>query len=180
MLSFKHSIKKLETGAALVEFAIVVPLLLLLVLGVSEFSFAYYHLNTLNKSVQDGARYFSNNARCKGANDCTPIYAINVTPSSNPYYANAVNLIQTGKINACNDSTTPSLMPLCANYLPKPIVSCVDVNANIVSCSTAPLPQHIMVTATYSHNFMLPNALYNFLGISNPLSLTASTVLRVE
>jgi len=48
MLLLKQSIKKFETGAALVEFAIIVPLLLLLVVGISEFGYAYYHLNILN------------------------------------------------------------------------------------------------------------------------------------
>lgn len=48
---------KTERGAELVEFALVLPLLLLLCLGVIEFGRAYYTYNLLTKAVRDGARF---------------------------------------------------------------------------------------------------------------------------
>jgi Flp pilus assembly protein TadG len=52
-----------ERGAVLVEAAIVLPLLLLLVLGVIEFSMAYKASNTVGSSVRAGARLGSAEAR---------------------------------------------------------------------------------------------------------------------
>jgi Flp pilus assembly protein TadG len=52
-----------ERGAVLVEAAIVLPLLLLLVLGVIEFSIAYKASNTVGSSVRAGARLGSAEAR---------------------------------------------------------------------------------------------------------------------
>lgn len=48
-----------ETGAALVEFAIVVPLLLLLVFGIIEFGRAYNTQNTLTHAAREGAREYA-------------------------------------------------------------------------------------------------------------------------
>ncbi len=48
-----------EKGAELIEFALVLPLLLLLCLGVIEFGRAYYTYNILTKAVRDGARFLS-------------------------------------------------------------------------------------------------------------------------
>jgi hypothetical protein len=46
-----------QRGVATIEFAIVVPVLLLLLVGVTELGRALVRYNTLTKAVQDGARY---------------------------------------------------------------------------------------------------------------------------
>jgi len=48
-----------QKGSATVEFAMMVPLLLLLVFMVSEFGTLFYRLNAVTKSVQIAARYLS-------------------------------------------------------------------------------------------------------------------------
>jgi Flp pilus assembly protein TadG len=48
-----------ERGQSLLEFAMVLPVLLLLAIGTIEFGRAYYHYNTLSKAVRQGARYMS-------------------------------------------------------------------------------------------------------------------------
>lgn len=45
-----------ERGAAIVEFALVVPVLFLLVWGIISFSRAYQRLNALTSSLREGAR----------------------------------------------------------------------------------------------------------------------------
>ena len=50
---------KNEKGAELVEFALVLPFLLLCCAGVIEFGRAYYSYNILTKAVRDGARFAS-------------------------------------------------------------------------------------------------------------------------
>jgi Flp pilus assembly protein TadG len=46
-------------GVALVEFALILPTLLILTFVTTEFGRALYQYNTLAKSVRDGARYLS-------------------------------------------------------------------------------------------------------------------------
>ena len=48
-----------ETGAALVEFAIITPLLLVLVFGIIEFGRAYNAQNTLTHAAREGAREYA-------------------------------------------------------------------------------------------------------------------------
>jgi len=48
-----------QNGVALVEFALVLPLLLVLSFIVTEYSRALYQYNTITKSVRDSARYLS-------------------------------------------------------------------------------------------------------------------------
>lgn len=46
-----------DTGAAIIEFALVVPLLLLLVWGIIEAGRAFYTISSLASAVRDGARH---------------------------------------------------------------------------------------------------------------------------
>src|SRR5262245_47588887 len=48
-----------ERGQSLIEFAMVLPILLLLAIGTIEFGRAYYQYNTLSKAVRQAARYMS-------------------------------------------------------------------------------------------------------------------------
>jgi hypothetical protein len=50
---------KRQNGVALVEFALILPMLLLLTLITVEFGRAIWQYNTLTKSVRDTARYLS-------------------------------------------------------------------------------------------------------------------------
>jgi Flp pilus assembly protein TadG len=50
---------KNQRGLAAVEFAIVLPVMLFLMLATAEFGRVFYHYNTLIKAVQTGARYAS-------------------------------------------------------------------------------------------------------------------------
>ena len=50
---------KTQKGAAMVEFAIVLPLLLVLIFGIIEFGNLLMKFNTLNKITMDAARYMS-------------------------------------------------------------------------------------------------------------------------
>jgi hypothetical protein len=50
---------KRQQGTALVEFALILPLLLILTFSVTELGRAYYQYNLLAKSVREAARYLS-------------------------------------------------------------------------------------------------------------------------
>ncbi len=165
---YKKYFRNRQKGVALVEFAIVVPLLLLLVVGVSEFSYAYYHLNMLNKSVQDGARYFSDPQQARNGDIYGPIDVSTVTNSAN--ITKAQNLVIYGNILGSGNALMP---PDNGSGYTTPIIPTIP---------TIPTANHIQLTVQYNHHFILGNVLNNFtkLGISNPYPLTASSVLRVE
>jgi Flp pilus assembly protein TadG len=55
----RTTLKKLQHGVAAVEFALILPLLILLSIFTIEFGRAMYQYNTLAKSVRDAARYLS-------------------------------------------------------------------------------------------------------------------------
>jgi Flp pilus assembly protein TadG len=55
----KATMKLSETGVALTEFALILPLLLILTFITTEFGRALYQYNTITKSVRDAARYLS-------------------------------------------------------------------------------------------------------------------------
>ncbi|MDQ0075016.1 TadE/TadG family type IV pilus assembly protein [Arthrobacter oryzae] len=48
-----------EKGAAAVEFALILPLLLLILIGIIEFSFAFNAQLSLNQAAREGARYMA-------------------------------------------------------------------------------------------------------------------------
>ena len=61
-----------QQGLAVVEFAIALPLIILLALAVTELGRGLYQYNTLSKAVHDGARYLSDRAvNTVGALDIT-------------------------------------------------------------------------------------------------------------
>lgn len=56
-VSRKHNTSQSESGASAVEFAIVLPLLMLLVFGIIEFGFALYRQAILTNASREGARH---------------------------------------------------------------------------------------------------------------------------
>ncbi len=53
---------KSQKGIAVIEFALILPVLMVLLLATAEFGRAFYQYNTLTKSIRDGARYLSDNS----------------------------------------------------------------------------------------------------------------------
>lgn len=49
--------RRKERGQELVEFALILPLLLLLLVGIFEFGYVVFVQNTLSNAVREGARY---------------------------------------------------------------------------------------------------------------------------
>jgi Flp pilus assembly protein TadG len=58
-LVMDSSASKRESGLAMIEFAVVLPLMLLLILGVAELGRAFMQYNVLTKSVRDGVRHLA-------------------------------------------------------------------------------------------------------------------------
>jgi len=95
--------RKQERGAALVEFAIVVPLLLALMFGFAEIGRALYQQNTLTKAVIAGARYLARSNNTLNTPDCS------ATAIWSGYAAKAKNLVVYGATAGTGAVLVPNL-----------------------------------------------------------------------
>jgi len=91
-----------QAGAAMVEFAILLPLMIVLVFGITEMGRAIYQQNTLSKAVASGARYMSRSTQSVNA-DCTQ--AAQWGASIN----NAANLVAFGNQAGNGNALLPDL-----------------------------------------------------------------------
>ncbi|MEA1988524.1 MAG: TadE/TadG family type IV pilus assembly protein [Pseudomonadota bacterium] len=99
---------KSRTGAAMIEFAIILPLLLLLFFGITELGRALYQQNALTQAVELGGRYMARVENAVNTADCTA----NTTDNRwSDAVTRAKNLITCGVDSGCNagDSVLPNI-----------------------------------------------------------------------
>jgi hypothetical protein len=170
-----------ERGATIVEFAVVFPLIIMLVMGVAEFSLAFKDWLTINHASREGAR-----AGATAANDISAdiqvltaieqavtgadLQAINNVVVSDPDGGQSTTYTYTGDPTCawtpCPDpyaGAPPLYAPPYAapNYLPE--------TRNV----TAPSPGRIKVSITLTHQW--------FTGLfANTSTWTADTIMRLE
>ncbi len=153
---FGHS--KKQSGLAMVETTIVLPILLLLLLAISEFGRAFYTYNSLNKFIQSGARHLSSFATPGGGNN---IVLDTTAPNGNAYLTS--NLIVYGSVNSTGE---PLLQGFSSNDL----------------TFTNPAFSMIKVSADYNYVPMVGEFLSLF-GFGDPIDLrftmNASVTMRV-
>ena len=123
-----------ERGAELVEFALVLPLLLLLCLGVIEFGRAYYTYNILTKAVRDAVRYAS-------AEDMTSTGVI-----SSGTITNTKCLVCYGNIAGSGTTIVPSLQTSQVSVIANP-----DASGNPAAPISA-TEQYVMVKTAYPYS----------------------------
>ena len=148
----KHGSSR-QTGVAIVEFTIVLPVMLFLILAVAEFGRAFMYYNTLTRAVRDSARYVSSKA-LKGQSQVVDIDAALIQ--------DAGNLVAHG--NVAGTGTT-----LLKNTAPG-TVTVVDEGDGIVS-----------VTASYPYTPMLGNVLPDVMGnggISTVFTMRAQVTMK--
>jgi hypothetical protein len=149
-----HTNGNRQRGLAAMEFAIALPLIILIALAVTELGRGLYQYNTLTKAVRDGARHLSNVA-------VGPLGIVDITP----HIGATQNIVVYGDIDG-GTSVLPGLAP-------------GDVT---VSAVAVPLPgggispNHVQVSATYTFTPLFPAL--SSLGYSMVPAMTASTVQR--
>jgi len=108
--------RKNERGVELVEFALVLPFLLLCCLGLIEFGRAYYTYNILTKAVRDGARFASadriSTTGVIPAATVTNIKRVVVYGNTTGTGAPKIGNLATGQV-----SVTPESISLVENYI---------------------------------------------------------------
>lgn len=152
MLSAVQAPTARQRGTAMVEFAIVLPLLLFLILATFEFGRMISQYNILTKAVRDGARY----AASKASGGATGL--VNITSS---IQSTVTNLVTTGTADGSGAHLLPG---------PAPTVSVTDDGNGYVS-----------ISASYSYQPIIGSSLPTFgLGAPIPLTVTlsAATIMR--
>lgn len=138
-----------QHGVVMIEFMIVAPLLLLLMLAIAEFGHALYQYNALTKSVRDGARYLSEHAML-GITGSIAISASDIIETQNlVVYGNTAG------------NGTPKLPGLAVSQV---TASCLGGG------SLCPGVEHVVVAAQYPYQSIL-GASFPLLGYGADLSL---------
>ena len=148
---------KSQKGAAVVEFAVILPLLLLIVFGIVEFGFIFYNQAILTNASREGARK-AIVFRTDG--DDNRIY-------SGTEIEDAVNQYLYTDFPA---NTNLRLVTFGADNL---VIDPSAADGN-VSISQG---EYILVTVQYDYNFLL---LPSFAGLPESITLTGKTSMRAE
>jgi Flp pilus assembly protein TadG len=160
MLNPGQDASKQQRGFAIVEFLVILPLSLLLLLGAAEVGRTLYQYNALTKAVRDGARYLATNA---------PLGSTNTIVIESTDQAETENLVVYG--NAIG-AGTPLLPGLTIGDV---TVGCLGGG---MSCTGV---EHIVVTARYAYQPMIGIALPGFgLGADISLNYTLSSTVTMR
>jgi hypothetical protein len=153
-LELKTKILKNQKGTSIVEFAIILPLLIILIFGMVEFSSLFYNKAVITNASREGARA----AIVFRPDPNTGIY----TPLSLP------------EIQIIIDTYV-------SNYLIGFPKTTATIPTYTACPSTPPVPgvdDFVVVTVSYDYNFLL---LPNFLGfLPSPFPLKATTRMSCE
>lgn len=131
---FCFQCSKKERGSVLVEFAIVLPLLLIILFGIIEFGLLMYNKQVLTNAAREGARY-------------------GVVVKANNYLDSDV-------IGRVKDYSGEHLITFGNDTtIDDPIVMAVDSNNNEISISDACFGDSLIVDFSYSYTFLVLPAL---------------------
>jgi Flp pilus assembly protein TadG len=163
----EHSLRSVERhgaerGLAMVEFTIVLPVVLLVLMATAELGRALYQYNTLQKSVRDAVRYVADHAFPAGT-------AGGEATISGTVETAAKNLVMFGSMT---DTGTP---PVVDDLGPD------DVDVQAVTVGAEAVPLHVRVTATYDYAGIFGAVLPTFgfgPGIATDFTFTASSTMR--
>ena len=148
----KSKVLRNEKGTSIVEFAIILPLLIILIFGMVEFSVLFYDKAVITNASREGAR--------NGI-------LFNADPNNNFDYLP----LTCGEIGTkVNDYASDYLITFGTRF--DPTITCSPVNGCTASGDT------LIVTVSYNYTFLLLPNFLNFL--TSPFGLTAITTMRCE
>ena len=160
---------KKSKGAVLVEFAIILPFLLIIIAGVLVLSLFLIQDNTLNKSVRESSRYVADNLGVQGCytNIATDLIAANMNTLFSSSYADFTG-------------STPTIEQICVDESTGIITgSPVTIGASCaitgIMCSP-PNHLHIRVQASYNAAMVIPG----LMGFNFAPTLSATSIMRVQ
>lgn len=156
----RNSIRHRQRGIMMVEFIIVAPLLMLLLVAISEFGHALYQYNTLTKSVRDGARYLAANA---------------VVGNTSTIILDSTDIAETGNLVVYGNTAGSGAPKL-------PGLSASDITISCLGGGTAcPGVDHVVVAAQYPYRSIMGATLAMFgygTDVSLGITLTSTMTMR--
>lgn len=159
-----------DTGASAVEFALVVPLLLLLVFGIIDFGIVFSQQLSLNNAVRQGAR-----EAVAGGNTGQTTCADVVTNVRDASYALAMDTSQIA-VTVQTQSAAGVFYPSGS----QPCGTTANPTSSTVVCQGSFQPggnDSIVVTATYVGKYVVPMPIPGF---PSSVTLTSQAVYRCE
>lgn len=156
-----------DTGAAAVEFAILLPVLLLIVFGLINFGVVFSQQLSMNNAVREGARNAVVAGSVTSNQQCAGIVA-NVRGASDGLGldSSAITFRVSQSFNPSESCSTPSANPFAANYNSTP---------TRVPCNGAGVNDSITVETRYPAKWLIP-----FPPFSGSIQLSAKAVYRCE
>ena len=154
---------KNQKGAALAEFALVLPLLLVILLGIIEFSLLLYDKAVITNASREAAR-------------AGIVYTIlRPDPDDSSTYQNRIDTITADIITVGTD--------YCKDYLITFPGGDVVPSVNLLAGPCENADEDLIVNVSYNYSFLIfPDILARFFGGSadDGIQLTAQTVMRCE
>lgn len=142
-------------GTSTVEFAIVLPVLLLILFGIIEMALVFYDKAMITNGSREGARAGIVFRADADTGIYSPMTETEISTVVNNYLADSLVTFSTA-------------------------TATIEVDPDQCPPLTATPPRQITVTVTYPYTFLvLPNFISTLVGL-NPLNLTAVTVMRCE
>lgn len=152
-------------GGALVEFAIVLPLLLILVGGFIEFGVLFYNKQLITNASREGARAGIVSQRDENGDK------IIVTESD----------VQKIVLDYLKDEDTGNYKLVVFSKTPSITTTALDAKTLSIPVENLAYPEDLNVTVTFTHNFMFSGILNLFGTILGPtLDISATTIMRME
>jgi Flp pilus assembly protein TadG len=157
---FLRSLARSESGNALVELAVCLPLLVLTLIGTADFARVFYTSIELTNAARAGAQY----------------------GSRNPGQSSSPSLMQTtatGAVNITGVTATAARLCQCASDAgafsdTTPVNSCTTA---VTTACTGGLHRVMTVTVTTQKTF---TTIVNYIGIPASMALTRAATLRVS
>lgn len=148
-----------QAGLAAIEFALVLPTLLILAFGVIDFGRVLFQYDTLTKSTRDATRYLASVVRPPAAAFATDA---NYTTAANSAVNNAKKLALCGSIAACNGNTLVNGLTASNIFIDYP-------------ASTGAITYVRIRVQNYSTSFVT-----NVLGVSKNLGTISVTMRQIQ
>lgn len=164
---FGHSQRRQARGQGLIEFALVFPLMALMLFGIFDFGRAVYAFNTIANAAREGARVAAVNQIQRNETDTSSTFCAKDMPVENPANAH-------WSIKACAASSAVSLgvqiSDVTVTYSPPP-------SSPDLSCTS---PLHVgciaSVTVRYTWTPITP-MIGNIIG---PITTTSTSQIPIE
>ena len=143
---------KSQRGVAALEFLIVAPLLMLVVLAVSELGWAFHQYHTMTRAARDGARHLSSNAL---------LGSVGVIYLDSSLVQEARNLVVYGNVTGTGEPLLPGW-------------STADITV------TSPDADHVSVSASYAYTPLVGAIPAFYGGESTSLSFEMQSTVQMR